>query len=525
MARPITPTLRDEKRIKERMRVMAQQGASEDQQVAFVEDQLRQLQGTSPKKPGGPVFTLKERLPQHPERLGSQQTGPEFALPLAKLREQEQLLLKAPPHLGRNVPAIASGLGAVGVSLAGPPGLAAQIGLSSFGAGAGQIIGDVLREKSRGNDVGSLTDMLEIGGEGAGAAAKNALFVGALGGAAKLFGFFRGAGPTATQQKGIEFAKNAPKVSGFKLPAIPEAFAERTAGAFMKRILNKTVLGSQQLRQQGMKVARFIEEEALALSGAPWKNIDDAVQAVSNSLKRIVTSSASESMQRFARGVGEKAGFENPGIFIEQLFTKTNIPLLKSLKRNDPKAFDDALSAFMQRGMNEARELDVSGQGHILFEGNKFRTFFEQRASVLKEVIPPETLQAWDSFTAYVAFASAHAKLPFQSGSKASDLMVQGAELAAPITAATFAGPFGVAGVGAGEAIIGAMSWALSKPGTGVYELFTQGVGQTAKQAGTAALRAGQFGIQAGPGFRTPGSPQPQRLPKQSDPRFTPPFP
>lgn len=386
----------------------------------------------------------------------------------------------AGPRLGRLFQGMISPARGAGAARA----LATESAAVGGAAGAGSLIGETIGRREEGEGLGpGIGRTIERAGEAA-------LFNAAFRALPEVFRFIRGTPPSPLQKKAKKFATGK-KFEGRPVILRPETGAERTIAGRLGRAVQHTKAGQLFAQQQGMKIARFVNDELTKLTGARlFASPSNAVANVAPRLSRFGGANA----QKFAGGVG--LNFENAGIWLEQFFSPANIKLINKLRKADPRAFEQAKTAWLHSAL-ESRQAKVSGETFPLFEGNAIRTWFEGERKFIRQAFGPQQEQVLDNFTAYLQFASPTAKRAFENTAKLKDLVPE----ALGVAAAT-----GIGGPGAGLSFFGAvevaaagLSVALSRPvpvvGNSIYRLFAQPgpFGATTQRIGRIGAQTGAF--------------------------------
>ena len=496
---------------RDNVRKMAAMGASDDDINTYMAH-VQQATGTLLDVAG----LMRMAIPQHPETLPSQSPQPAMELPLAAMRANEQSMLRLPEGAPGRLAKAGAVLGAgVGAGIAGPA-LMSQLLSTTAGTFGGQMAGEGL-ELAKGDDigVGSVSDALGRAGK---SAATNAAFMGALGGLGKMFSFFRGAKPTATQKLGQEHAAKT-KEGGFSLPATAEDFAERTlSGKAASLVRNMSVSARIVANQQGQKVARYIGENLSAMqkTGSITAEPSNAVSTASAYLTRVVApklrGAVQEKATRLGQGIGE--AYQEPFIWLNEAFSPANKAILDIVKKSNPELFDYLSRAWITSAIR-ANAPTTGSNPFLGVNGPGFREWFESNAPMVRQVFGKATHDVWDRFTAYVAFGSRLAERTFPEGS-VQKAAANAFPLAGTGAAATVGGPVGSASF---EGTTGALAWALSKPGNSIYKLFSKPI-PFLEAAGRGVRLGGQLiDLPAGSKFKK----APRRERRSQDVIFSPP--
>jgi hypothetical protein len=516
--------------IRDNVRKMISMGATVDEINTYVDFEAIKLPGLTV----GELFRKGQMA--HPETLPSQQLGSEVNLPLSQLREQEQRTLTVPEEKPGGLANMLAGAGLILGSELVPPAaplvaanrlrlgaFAREAGKQATGAGVGFTVGDLVEKKARGESL-DLENLGETGVSALKAAALAASTAAATRGLGEVLAFFRGGAPDEVAKKGLEFAQKT-KFEGRKLPARAAEFAPRSAGGKLDRSTQAlSVSGRAFAKQQGQKVAQFLETQLVQLSGRP--SIIEPTNIVP-AAARLVAQSSGKSAQKFGQGVGKD--FENAGIWLDQFFAPENSNLLKQLRDGAPEVFADLKAAWYQRALREAQDKSVKNAPHMLFNGNEFRAWFEGNRKLFRDVFSPEDEAVMDGFSAYLKFASPTAKRAFADANTIAQAVPVATDVSLASGGAFFLGPLGAALPGATEGVLGGLSFALSRPGNPIYKMFTEAVvGQKARAGrvlGQALVeeRGLRFADRRPANVRIPGAPLPQRERRPTDPRFVPP--
>lgn len=400
------------------------------------------------------------------------------------------------PIPGSRAAALAMRAPAIGAGRVMP--LLRETGRVAAGAGIGSAVGETFGPREAGEGIG--------GGVARTATrtAEAALFNAAFRGLGEVYGFIRGAPPTALQRQGQEFAQRT-KFEGRKLPARAETFAQSTIAGRLGRAIQHTKTGQIFAQQQGQKVTRFINQQLENFGGRKlFVSASNAVQELTPVLR-------DAELRTIRKGIKT----ETPELLLDALFSPKHINILNRVKKANPAAFEQAKVSWLHNAL-ESRKASVSGETFPLFEGNAIRTWFEGERALIQKVFGPEQTTVLDNFTAYLAFASPTAKRAFTDASRLKDLIPEAVGVGA--VGGMFGPGAGLTLLGGVEGASAALSVLLSRPGNSVYRLFSEaaplrGLGLTA-----GAQRGLRLGAQAA-AFRGI-QPIPEAEDRGGDPRF-----
>jgi len=511
--------------IRDNVRKMISMGAEPDEVTTYVSFEGQTLPNLSVRS------LFQEAVQQHPEQQPGQRLGPTFTLPGSKLREREQRLLTVP-----ETPGDLGSLGAaVGLTVASeffpPAGPAAITRLANFGREAlkqttggtiGFTVGDLIEKKARGEqiDAESLIDT------GKGALETAMLVAGtatATRGLGEVFAFLRGAGADKTAKRAGKFARET-LFENRPLPARAGELAPRSAGGKLDRASQRlSVTARTFAKQQGQKVAQFLETQLTGMSGKP--SIVEPTNIVEKAAV-VIRNASGRQAQRFGEGVGRN--FENAEIWLNQFFSPANSNLMKQIRDGNTDLFNDMKAAWFQSAMRATQDNSIKNAGVMLFNGAEFRAWFEGNRKLIKDIFGDAQEDVMDGFTAYMKFASPTAKRAF-ADAQLADAAPMATDAALATTGAAFLGPLGAIVPFGTEGVLGAMSWALSRPGNPIYQAFTEAtVGLKARGAriigqGLAVERGLRFRGGEPINRRIKGSRLPMREERTTDPRFVPP--